>query len=177
MRFLPTFPGNAMTRQPRPFSRSGTRRLIWRGLTCEALALGALGFPSVGAGQQPIAPAAPAEADTTPPPGVVESAFSFASGSLQLPGTLTLPARVSGKLPVAIIVAGSGPTDRNGNSLVPGVRPNTYAQLAWGLAQRGIHNRIRRIHESTAPVGVSQSNQAAFLQYPTNFKQPSLWFA
>src|SRR6266566_2501338 len=32
---------------------------------------------------------------------------------------------------------GSGPTDRNGNSLM-GIRPNSYAQLAWGLAERGI---------------------------------------
>ena len=36
-----------------------------------------------------------------------------------------------------MIIAGSGPTDRNGNSLM-GIRPNAYAQLAWRLAERGI---------------------------------------
>jgi pimeloyl-ACP methyl ester carboxylesterase len=38
---------------------------------------------------------------------------------------------------VAVIIAGSGPTDRNGNSVM-GIRPNSYAQLAWRLAERGI---------------------------------------
>jgi pimeloyl-ACP methyl ester carboxylesterase len=36
-----------------------------------------------------------------------------------------------------VIIAGSGPTDRNGNSMM-GIRPNSYAQLAWRLAERGI---------------------------------------
>jgi pimeloyl-ACP methyl ester carboxylesterase len=36
-----------------------------------------------------------------------------------------------------VIIAGSGPTDRNGNSVL-GIRPNSYAQLAWRLAERGI---------------------------------------
>jgi pimeloyl-ACP methyl ester carboxylesterase len=40
-------------------------------------------------------------------------------------------------VPVAVIIAGSGPTDRNGNSMM-GIRPNAYAQLAWRLAERGI---------------------------------------
>jgi pimeloyl-ACP methyl ester carboxylesterase len=51
-------------------------------------------------------------------------------------GTLTLPAEAHP--PVALLVAGSGPTDRNGNStLLPG--PNdSYLMLALGLAERGI---------------------------------------
>jgi pimeloyl-ACP methyl ester carboxylesterase len=40
-------------------------------------------------------------------------------------------------VPIAVIIAGSGPTDRNGNSLM-GIRPNSYAQLAWRLAEKGI---------------------------------------
>jgi uncharacterized protein len=39
--------------------------------------------------------------------------------------------------PSSWIIAGSGPTDRNGNSVM-GIRPNSYAQLAWRLAERGI---------------------------------------
>jgi hypothetical protein len=49
----------------------------------------------------------------------------------------TVARGVAGRMPVAVIIAGSGPTDRNGNSVM-GIRPNSYAQLAWRLAERGI---------------------------------------
>jgi pimeloyl-ACP methyl ester carboxylesterase len=67
----------------------------------------------------------------------VESPYTIHSGTLGLAGTLTLPRDAAGAMPVAIIIAGSGPTDRNGNSMM-GIRPNAYAQLAWRLAERGI---------------------------------------
>ncbi len=76
-------------------------------------------------------------ADTTAPPAVVESPYTIRSGALELGGTLTVPRGARGPMPVAVIIAGSGPTDRNGNSLM-GIRPNSYAQLAWRLAERGI---------------------------------------
>jgi pimeloyl-ACP methyl ester carboxylesterase len=81
--------------------------------------------------------------DTVAPATVQELAYSITSGPLKLPGTLTLPAHFSGKSPVVLIVAGSGPTDRNGNTLAPGYpgqlpRPNSSAQLAWRLAEQGI---------------------------------------
>jgi pimeloyl-ACP methyl ester carboxylesterase len=72
-----------------------------------------------------------------PPETVRESAFAFASGEVGLDGTLTVPAEGVGPWPVGLIVAGSGPTDRNGNSGM-GLKTNTYAQLAWRLAERGI---------------------------------------
>ena len=56
-------------------------------------------------------------------------------------GTLTLPANYSHQVPVALIVAGSGPTDRNGNSGGPlraQNNSNLYAILAWQLADAGI---------------------------------------
>ena len=76
-------------------------------------------------------------ADTVPPATVVETPYTIHSGTFVLGGTLAMPKPASGRVPVAVIIAGSGPTDRNGNSLM-GIRPNSYAQLAWGLAQRGI---------------------------------------
>src|SRR6058998_1793147 len=76
-------------------------------------------------------------ADTTAPAVAVESPYTIHSGALELGGTLTLPRGATGRIPVAVIIAGSGPTDRNGNSLM-GIRPNSYAQLAWRLAQHGI---------------------------------------
>ncbi|MGH7522603.1 MAG: alpha/beta hydrolase [Gemmatimonadales bacterium] len=76
-------------------------------------------------------------ADTVPPAAAVESLYTIRSGALQLAGTLTTPRGVTRSVPVVVIIAGSGPTDRNGNSVM-GIRPNSYAQLAWRLAERGI---------------------------------------
>ncbi|HVA58873.1 MAG: alpha/beta fold hydrolase [Gemmatimonadaceae bacterium] len=52
-------------------------------------------------------------------------------------GTLTLPAEGAGPYPVALIIAGSGPTDRDGNSPA-GVRTDAYKLIANDLAARGI---------------------------------------
>lgn len=55
-----------------------------------------------------------------------------------LHGTLELPQNVSAPCPVALIIAGSGPTDRDGNSaLLPGPN-NSLKMLAEGLAAQGI---------------------------------------
>ena len=82
------------------------------------------------------APAA-ARADTTPPVAAIETPYTIRSGTLGLAATLTVPRGAKDRMPVAVIIAGSGPTDRNGNSVM-GIRPNSYAQLAWRLAERGI---------------------------------------
>jgi pimeloyl-ACP methyl ester carboxylesterase len=54
----------------------------------------------------------------------------------RISGTLTIP---DGKppFPVVLIIAGSGPTDRDGNSRL-GVKTDTYKLLAASLAARGI---------------------------------------
>jgi pimeloyl-ACP methyl ester carboxylesterase len=83
----------------------------------------------------------PARIDTVPPRSVIELPFTIQSGTLALPGTLTLPANYRSQIPVALIVAGSGPTDRNGNSAGPlraQNNSNLYAILAWQLADSGI---------------------------------------
>jgi pimeloyl-ACP methyl ester carboxylesterase len=69
------------------------------------------------------AQAATAQSDITLP---------TATGKIQ--GTLTLPAQLPA--PVVLIVAGSGPTDRDGDSGL--VRPDSYKLLAAALAARGI---------------------------------------
>ncbi len=76
-------------------------------------------------------------ADTIAPAGAVESPYTIYSPGFELGGTLTVPRGVTKPVPVVVIIAGSGPTDRNGNSVM-GIRPNSYAQLAWRLAERGI---------------------------------------
>lgn len=62
-----------------------------------------------------------------------------AGASLTLEGTLTLPATTNrGNVPVILLIAGSGPTDREGNSpALPG-KMDTYRQLADSLTKRGL---------------------------------------
>jgi len=84
------------------------------------------------------APPPALRADTVPPLAAAEQPYVVRSAGLGLGGTITMPRNATGPVPVAIIIAGSGPTDRNGNSLIGGIRPNAYAQLAWRLAERGI---------------------------------------
>src|SRR5262245_31102311 len=43
----------------------------------------------------------------------------------------------SDRVPIAVIIAGSGPTDRDGNSL-QGLKTDAYKQLAEALADLGI---------------------------------------
>jgi len=76
---------------------------------------------------QPPAPALAASAEST--------ALSTPTGEIQ--GTLQLPAATA-PVPVVLIISGSGPTDRNGNSpALPGSN-NSLKMLAEGLADRGI---------------------------------------
>ncbi len=78
-----------------------------------------------------------ARPEPTPPAGVTEAPYAWDDGAQRLDGTLATPAQAAGKVPVVLIVAGSGPTDRNGNSRL-GLTSDLYRKLAWELAQRGI---------------------------------------
>ncbi len=60
-----------------------------------------------------------------------------ATVSLTLDGTLTLPADLTKPVPVVLLIAGSGPTDRDGNSPV-GVTTNAFKMLADSLNRMGI---------------------------------------
>lgn len=74
-----------------------------------------------------------------------------------LKGTLIAPSNIS-KFPILILQAGSGPTDRNGNSPF-GLRSNSYRLLAEALATQNIGTLLtdkRGIAES-APAGKDES--------------------
>lgn len=64
-----------------------------------------------------------------------ESAITLQTTSGDIAGTLTLP-KQSSSIPVALIIAGSGPTDRNGNSML--TKNDAYKMLAHLLAEEGI---------------------------------------
>ena len=56
----------------------------------------------------------------------------------ELHGELLMPSQVAGgKMPVVLLIAGSGPTDRDGNNPL-GVKAAPYRMLAEALQQRGI---------------------------------------
>lgn len=85
-----------------------------------------------------------------PPAGVTEEAIDVngVRGSLWIP---------EGATRVALIVAGSGPTDREGNSAL-GLKTDTYRLLAQALATRGIATLRydkRGVGESAPPANVT----------------------
>ena len=67
---------------------------------------------------------------------VRDTVVHFTGGAMTLEGILALPAG-KGPWPAAVIIAGSGPTDRDGNSPA-GIATDMYRMLARGLAERGI---------------------------------------
>jgi pimeloyl-ACP methyl ester carboxylesterase len=74
--------------------------------------------------------------ETTCPPDPSGAVATLRLPSGSLCGTLQTPAG-AGPYPVALIVPGSGPTDRNGNSAF-GLRTDAYRELAEELAGRGV---------------------------------------
>ena len=72
-------------------------------------------------------------------------------------GTLTTPKKFP-KIPLALIIAGSGPTDRDGNSSM--IKCDVYKRLAYGLAENNIASLRydkRGIAESKA-AGINESD-------------------
>lgn len=65
-----------------------------------------------------------------------ESEIVLETSTGQIFGTLVFPGNVKAS-PVVLIVAGSGPTDRNGNSPL-GVQTNTYKMISENMAENGI---------------------------------------
>lgn len=70
-------------------------------------------------------------------PSLIESPIVQKTLSGNISGTLTMPKNANGKIPVVLIIAGSGPTDRDGNNKL-GVSAFTYKLLAIALGKSGI---------------------------------------
>jgi dienelactone hydrolase len=83
------------------------------------------------AAAEPVAPwQAPSYVDELT---FVEAEVTVGTGPLALPGTVTRP-RAAGPYPGVVLLAGSGPNDRDGTV----GRNKLLKDLAWGLASRGI---------------------------------------
>ena len=79
---------------------------------------------------------APAPTPSAPsgPAAFVERELTFPSAGLQFPATLCLPAKLEGRVPLVVMVQGSGPHDRD--ETIGGNKP--FRDLARGLAAQGI---------------------------------------
>lgn len=69
-------------------------------------------------------------------PAVLSAPVDLAGGAVH--GTLLMPARSAGAMPVVLLISGSGPTDRDGNSAVLPGRNDSLRMIAAGLAADGI---------------------------------------
>jgi len=105
-------------------------------------------------------------AATLIPPTAVAATQTYieAPGPLgPLKGTMLSPA--SSKAPVVLIIPGSGPTDRDGNSPL-GVKASTYRLLAEGLADQGVASvRIDKRGMFASGAAVTDANDVTLRAY------------
>lgn len=102
-----------------------------------------------------------------------ESAVRLTTPGGDLHGTLLVPAGVQGPMPVALIIAGSGPTDRNGNSpLIPG-RNNSLRMVADALASAGIASVRYDKRGVAGSMGAAKSESE--LRFTTYVDDAVLW--
>jgi pimeloyl-ACP methyl ester carboxylesterase len=71
-------------------------------------------------------------------PSITESPILLKTLSGTLSGTVAIPTNASGKMPVVLIIPGSGAIDRNGNNAQANLNTNAYKQIAESLAKNGI---------------------------------------
>lgn len=91
----------------------------------------------VGCGTGATAGASAIRGETTRCAQDGEQSAELVSPTGTLHGTLRLPASC-GRVPLALLIAGSGPTDRNGNAPQLGLHTDAYRKLANALAEHGV---------------------------------------
>ncbi len=156
--------------------RISVRRLVGLLAVLAALA-GARVAPAQAPAAKPAqTPAAQTSAAQTPaaaqPASKSEPVVLDTPGG-KLHGTLEVPARGAAPYPVALIIAGSGPTDRNGNSpAIPGAN-NSLKYLAEGLAVAGIASL--RFDKRGIAESVMAAKSEADLRFDTFIEDAVLW--
>ena len=92
----------------------------------------------------------------------------------KLAGSLRLP-EVKGPVPVALIIAGSGPTDRDGNSaMLPG-RNDSLRMLAEALAAKGVAS-VRYDKRGIGASAAAMGSESA-LRFETYIDDAAAWVA
>ena len=93
--------------------------------------------PSEGIEVKSLGSAAAPPVKRKPPAGIVEQPFELDNRGAKIAGDLWLPATRPATVPVVIVIADSGPVDRDGNA--GGLlRSDSYRKLAEALARKGI---------------------------------------
>jgi fermentation-respiration switch protein FrsA (DUF1100 family) len=101
------------------------------------------------------------------------SAVVLETAGGKLYGTLELPARGRAPYPVVLIISGSGPTDRDGNSaVIPGAN-NSLKYLAEGLAAEGIASL--RYDKRGVAQSVAAAKSESELRFDTYIDDAVLW--
>ena len=90
---------------------------------------------------------------------IEERDITIQNGEFQLPGTLSMPKNISGKIPVLILVHGSGPNDRDES--IGALKP--FQELAWGLSEQGI--AVIRYDKRTKVYGAKSSDDKKAFTY------------
>ncbi len=91
---------------------------------------------AIGCGKSPTAVTPPSPTTALPQSSTIRE-VKFDSHGLMLEGTFQLAQGVTGKSPAILLIPGSGPTDRNGNSSL-GITTDLLKQIAEELAKNGI---------------------------------------
>lgn len=94
-------------------------------------------------------------AQTTDTTKFTETKIEVPAVNIVLHGTLTVPKLTKGIIPIVLIIAGSGATDRDGNNIAAGLNCDSYKQLSNGLAK----SNIASLRYDKRGVGESKSIQ------------------
>jgi uncharacterized protein len=125
--------------------------------TALAAAVGAVlavGVPTPAAAAGPVVPAA-------------DLAISFTADATTAYGTLHVPAHRAGqRMPAALLLPGSGPTDRDGDQ-PPAYTPHTHAQLAAAFGALGV------VTFRFDKYGTGQTGLGAFAEHPETIDYPA----
>jgi pimeloyl-ACP methyl ester carboxylesterase len=103
-----------------------------------------------------------------------EEAITLATPSGTLAGTLLLPS-LENKVPVALIIAGSGPTDRDGNSPLLAGHNDSLKMLAQALADAGLASV--RYDKRGAAASAAAAPQESDMRFDTYVDDASAWAA
>jgi alpha-beta hydrolase superfamily lysophospholipase len=98
--------------------------------------------------------------------------ITVANSGATLHGSLLMPDR-QGDVPAVLMIAGSGPTDRDGNSTILGVKPATLKLLAEGLAESGIASL--RFDKRGIAASASAMSKEADLRFTTYVDDAVAW--
>ncbi len=116
----------------------GSRRLPLAAIQLLVCCVPLLALSCGGGSSSPTTTSAPPGSAPAGTPGPSQREVSFTATNDTIYGTLELPMNASGPVPAALILAGSGPTDRNGNSRALPGQIDTLADFADVLAAAGV---------------------------------------